>query len=134
MGKHSLVLVSNRNEIRKFETLLTEINESFAMPMEKFINFQIASSEALVNAIVHGNKEDESKKVYIDIITTDTSMELRIKDEGEGFEMEKLPDPTDDSNLLKEHGRGIFIIRSLVDEFHIESDKTGTRMVLLMAK
>jgi len=102
--------------------------------MEKFINLQIASSEALVNAIVHGNKENESKKVFIDIITTENALELRIKDEGEGFEMEKLPDPTDESNLYKEHGRGIYIIRSLVDEFHIESDHTGTRMVLLMTK
>jgi len=101
LANHSLVLVSNRNEILKFEKLLSEVNEIFGMPMEKFINFQIASSEALVNAIVHGNKEDESKKVFIDIITTEHSLELRIKDEGEGFEMGKIPEPNEESIYIK---------------------------------
>ena len=128
------MLPSNRKEISKFESLLIEINNEFGMAMEKFINFQIASSEAIVNAIVHGNKQNPDKKVYVDIDTSNEKITLIIKDEGEGFEVEKLPDPTDESNLFKESGRGIYIIRSLVDEFKIESNSSGTTMVLMMRK
>lgn len=102
--------------------------------MEKFINFQIASSEAIVNAIVHGNKQNPQKKVYVEITIDEHKLELKIKDEGDGFDVSKLPDPTDESNLYKESGRGIFIIRSLVDEFYIESNGKGTAMSLLMKK
>lgn len=134
MKTYSLVLPSDRKEISKFESLLVEINNEFGMAMEKFINFQIAASEAIVNAIVHGNKQNPEKKVFVEVITDDEKLEMRIKDEGEGFDVSKLPDPTDESNLYKESGRGVFIIRSLVDEFYIESNTAGTKMVLLMKK
>ncbi|MBS1495181.1 MAG: ATP-binding protein [Bacteroidetes bacterium] len=134
MKTYSLVLPSDRKEISKFENLLVEINNEFGMAMEKFINFQIAASEAIVNAIVHGNKQNPQKKVFVEVITDEHKLEMRIKDEGEGFDVSKLPDPTDETNLYKESGRGVFIIRSLVDEFYIESDTAGTRMVLLMLK
>lgn len=134
MKTYSLVLPSDRKEISKFENLLVEINNEFGMAMEKFINFQIASSEAIVNAIVHGNKQNPQKKVYVEITIDEHKLELKIKDEGDGFDVSKLPDPTDESNLYKESGRGIFIIRSLVDEFYIESNGKGTAMSLLMKK
>ena len=134
MKTYSLVLPSDRKEISKFENLLVEINSEFGMDMEKFINFQIAASEAIVNAIVHGNKQNPLKKVFVEVITDEHKLEMRIKDEGEGFDVSKLPDPTDESNLYKESGRGIFIIRSLVDEFYIESNGKGTAMSLLMKK
>lgn len=63
MKTYSLVLPSDRKEISKFENLLVEINSEFGMAMEKFINFQIASSEAIVNAIVHGNKQNPQKSL-----------------------------------------------------------------------
>lgn len=134
MKNYSLELPSSRNEISKFENLLIEINNEFGMTMEKFINFQIASSEAIVNAIVHGNKQNPDKKVKVDIVTNDHRLELTIKDEGEGFDVNRLPDPTDESNLYKESGRGVYIIRSLVDEFTIQSNSTGTTMKLIMNK
>lgn len=134
MKKYSLVIPSDRNEIKNFESLLVEINNDFGMAMEKFINFQIAASEAIVNAIVHGNKQNRDKKVYVEVTTDEEKLEMKIQDEGEGFDVSKLPDPTDESNLYKESGRGVFIIRSLVDEFYIESNGAGTKMVLLMRK
>ncbi|MBS1515997.1 MAG: ATP-binding protein [Bacteroidetes bacterium] len=134
MKNYSLELPSSRNEISKFENLLIEINNEFGMTMEKFINFQIASSEAIVNAIVHGNKQNPDKKVKVDIVTNDHRLELTIKDEGEGFDVNRLPDPTDESNLYKESGRGVYIIRSLVDEFTIQSNSSGTTMKLIMNK
>ena len=59
---------------------------------------------------------------------------MKIKDEGEGFDVSRVPDPTRDENILKEHGRGIYIIRSLVDEFECYSSEKGTEMILKAVK
>jgi serine/threonine-protein kinase RsbW len=134
MESHSLVLKSNRNEIRRFEILLEEVNSRFNLAVEKFINLQIACSEALINAIVHGNKEIEAKNVYTEISFNETVLYVKIKDEGGGFEIDKLPDPTSNENLLKESGRGIFIIRSLVDDFRCSSSAEGTEFILAVKK
>lgn len=134
MENFTLVLKSNRNEIRKFDIMLEQANAKFNLAVEKFINLQIACSEALINAIVHGNKEDESKFVYILIEMNELKMSVRIKDEGKGFNVDALPDPTSNENLLKESGRGIYIIRSLVDEFFCNSSENGTEYILIVKK
>lgn len=134
MKKIDLVISSDRNEIRKFESRLEEINGAINLPPEKFINFQIACSEALVNAIVHGNNESPDKKVFMTIEYDETSIKIKIRDEGSGFNIESLPDPTSSENLLKESGRGIFIIRSLVDEFKCSSSGDGTEFTLCINK
>lgn len=134
MEKFNLVLKSNRNEIRKFDILLEQVNQKFELTVEKFINLQIACSEALINAIVHGNKEDENKSVYTGIEINEVKLIVRIKDEGEGFKIEELPDPTSNENLLKESGRGIFIIQSLVDDFKCNSSESGTEFILTVIK
>ncbi|HMQ68276.1 MAG TPA: ATP-binding protein [Ignavibacteria bacterium] len=134
MEKLDLILESNRNEISKFDSILAEANKIFNMEMEKFINLQIACSEALINAIVHGNKEDKSKKVYTSIVFDESEFVVWIKDEGDGFNIDEIPDPTSNENLLKESGRGIYIIRSLVDEFHCSSDSNGTEYTLKVIK
>ena len=129
-----MILKSNRNEIRRFEVLLEQANQKFNLAAEKFINLQIACSEALINAIVHGNKEDESKSVFTNIEMNELKMCVRIKDEGKGFKIEQLPDPTLNENILKESGRGIYIIRSLVDEFECNSSEKGTEFILTVTK
>ncbi|MEZ4692339.1 MAG: ATP-binding protein [Ignavibacteria bacterium] len=134
MEKLDLILESDRNEISKFESILAEANKIFKMEMEKFINLQIACSEALINAIVHGNNEDKSKKVYTSIVFDESEFVVWIKDEGDGFNIDEIPDPTANENLLKESGRGIYIIRSLVDEFHCSSDSNGTEYTLKVIK
>lgn len=134
MEKLNLTLNSNRSEIQKFEEFLESVNSKFNLSAERFINLQIASSEAVVNAIVHGNNEDASKKVYVEIQFDDNSMLIKIRDEGKGFDLQTLPDPTSNENILKESGRGIFIIRSLVDDFHCNSTDSGTEFVLVVNK
>ncbi len=134
MKKLNLTLESNRNEIKKFEVLLEKSNEEFNLPAERFINLQIACSEALINAIVHGNKESNVKKVYTEIAYDDRSLFVKINDEGDGFDISRLPDPTSNENLMKEHGRGIYIIRSLVDDFRCSSTENGTEFILTVKK
>ena len=127
-------LDSNRSEISKVEGVLGKLNEKIGFKMERFINLQIAVSEALVNAIVHGNKENNNKKVHVIVNSTDEMLEIKIRDEGGGFDISTLPDPTNDENLLKESGRGVFIIMSLVDEFYCNSGENGTEMGLVLRK
>ncbi len=134
MKKLNLTLESNRNEIKKFELLLEKSNEEFNLPVERFINLQIACSEALINAIVHGNRESNVKKVYTEIAYDDRSLFVNINDEGDGFDINRLPDPTSNENLMKEHGRGIYIIRSLVDDFRCSSSENGTEFILTVKK
>lgn len=134
MKNYNLVLESKRSEVFKIESLLLELNNSFDLEMERFINFQIAVSEALVNAIVHGNEENPEKHVYVDIECNTKKLQVKIRDEGKGFNITELPDPTNKENILKESGRGIYIIRTLVDEFDCSSGDTGTVMILKVFK
>jgi len=132
--EYNLKLESKRSEVFKVENLLIEINNTFQLQMEKFINFQIAVSEAIINAIVHGNKENPEKFVFVFLTCNDESLCIKIQDQGDGFDIKKLPDPTDQSNILKEHGRGIFIIKTLVDEFSIDASESGTILTLKVNK
>ena len=72
--------------------------------------------EGVNNAIVHGNKLDESKSVHIQYTINESFIEFSIKDEGQGFDIDAIPDPTKPENLEKTHGRGIFLMNHLADE------------------
>jgi serine/threonine-protein kinase RsbW len=130
----SFTIKSSRSEILKFEKVLEDINGEFGLEHDRFINCQIAISEALVNAIVHGNKENPDKSVCINIGYDKSTLVIKIKDEGEGFNLEEIPDPTKNDNLLKEHGRGLYIIKSLVDKFECNSSEKGTEFVITIVK
>lgn len=125
---------SSRKVINEVEEILTGLNKEMKIPEERFINFQIAVSEALINCIVHGNKEDKNKFVSVKIENLKESVKIYIKDEGGGFDFRDIPDPTDMDNLYKEHGRGIFIIKSLVDNLECKSGDKGTEFILTMNK
>ena len=76
----------------------------------------MAVREAVTNAVLHGNKEDESKFVEVSLKSSDASLEIKVHDEGPGFNPESVPDPTDEENILKTSGRGIFFMRTFMDE------------------
>ena len=85
---------------------------------------ELALDEALANAIVHGNQSDPSKAVRIGVaLQKDGSLLIIVKDVGSGFDVTCIPEPTAGKNLLMTHGRGIFLIKQLVDDvrFHFES-------------
>ncbi len=134
MQKLDLKYKSNRKSVADLENLLIEHKAEINLPEEKFVNLQIAVSEAILNAIVHGNKEISEKNVYVKIENDERKITISIKDEGKGFDVNTLPDPTKSENLYKEHGRGIFIIKSLVDIFDCISDSNGTEIIITMLK
>ena len=76
----------------------------------------MALREAVTNAVLHGNKRDETKFVDITLSSTPAGLEIKVHDQGPGFNPDTIPDPTKDENLLKSSGRGIFFMRTFMDE------------------
>lgn len=76
----------------------------------------MAVREAVTNAVVHGNRQDENKTVEVTLKSSPDAVEISVHDQGAGFNPEAVPDPTADENILKASGRGIFFMRSFMDE------------------
>ena len=97
----------------------------------------VAVRESVVNAIKHGNQGDESKRVVVEFTTVPSrepeELEIRVEDEGEGFDPEEVADPLAPENILKSSGRGIFLIRSFMDEVEVRR-KTTRGMQIRMVK
>jgi serine/threonine-protein kinase RsbW len=81
---------------------------------------EIALREALADAIIHGNHEDRRKHVYINCRCEPGAVSIAVKDEGKGFDTNNVPDPTAPENIRSVHGRGIHVIRALMDEVRFE--------------
>jgi len=94
----------------------------------------MAVRESMVNAVVHGNRYNANKKVRFSVSKNSESLTVRIADEGEGFDFENLPDPCAGENLFRSSGRGIFLIRSFMDEFEIRRLAPGGLEVVLVKR
>ena len=98
---------------------------------EDVMRISMAVREAAVNAVLHGNAYDPDKKVSLAFERTGKSLVITIRDQGKGLDLNKLPDPLAPDNLLKTSGRGIFLIRSFMDEVQIHPSQTGTEIKLI---
>ncbi len=103
---------------------------SFNLSEETLTNISLATSEAASNCISHGNNFNISLSFTIDIEISSESVKLSFKDKGKGFDPENLPDPTAPENIFKEHGRGIFIMKSLVRKLDFDFTDEGTTSIL----
>ena len=119
---HSIEIASSLNNITEVESLIDQVCEDLSLNEDYYGNILIAVTEAVNNAIVHGNGSDESKKVSVNVDKEGTKLTFAISDVGAGFDFENLPDPTDPKNIEKPTGRGVFLMRNLADEvvFHDE--------------
>lgn len=95
----------------------------------------IAAREAIANAIKHGNNQDPTKHVHVELDLADDKFIMRVSDEGEGFDVKSVPDPLAPENLLKEKGRGIYYIRSFMDEVRFDSEPgRGTTVTMVKSR
>jgi serine/threonine-protein kinase RsbW len=117
-----VTLASDFTSLIGVENIIDTISSSLELQEEFYGNVLIAVTEAVNNAIDHGNKKDATKSVILIVGTTDESICFSIVDEGEGFDFNNLPDPTAPENILKENGRGIFLMQNLADEMEFEND------------
>jgi len=90
------------------------------------VDLMIAVTEAVTNAIQHGNTEDESKQVHIRMEIAPSRVSIWVRDEGTGFDLKSIPDPRNPDNLLNESGRGILMIRAFMDDVEFSVGPTGT--------
>jgi serine/threonine-protein kinase RsbW len=113
---YTLQLPSKRESIALLENLVEEIADRHQVGEDTFANMMTCLSEVGNNAIVHGNKLDESKKVIVNADVDGKRIVWTVTDEGEGFDYNNLPDPTAPENLESLTGRGVFIIKHLADQ------------------
>lgn len=110
---------------------LTQVEPFFAqvarhlLDESKYYNAVIALTEAVNNAIVHGNRKDLAKEVRITLSANDTELVVTVQDQGHGFDISALPDPLHPDNLLRDGGRGVFLIQQLVDKADFEQTSEG---------
>ncbi|MEE9238537.1 MAG: ATP-binding protein [Thermodesulfobacteriota bacterium] len=119
------------NELAKVASLTEEICERCGLIEDEIDDISIAVTEAVNNAIKHGNKEDSTKSIEIVFKIETEKIKIRIKDEGEGFQLEEVKDPRINENLLKDDGRGILIMRTLMDEVEVLSEAEGNVLQLV---
>lgn len=112
----TLQLPSKTESIAKLELLIEEIADKYHIAEDTFANMMTCLNEAVINAIIHGNKLDETKKVIINAEIEQKRIIWTVTDEGTGFDYSNLADPTAPENLENLTGRGVYIIKHLADQ------------------
>lgn len=125
-----LVITSDPHRISEADEFLEATLRGHGVPESMVTDVAIASTELINNAIVHGNKSNPNKTVTIEVLFTDSDLTVRVSDQGEGFNPQEIPDPLAEENLLREVGRGVFIVRSLMDELRYEPGPEGGTVVV----
>ena len=113
---YTLQLPSKQESITVLENLIEEIADKYSVSEDTFANMMTCLNEIAINAIVHGNKLDENKKVIINAEVDPKRVVWTVTDEGDGFDYDHLPDPTAEENLENLTGRGVFIVKQLADQ------------------
>ena len=114
------------------EKLVDKVCQIVGIQEDAFGNVLIAVTEAVNNAISHGNKQDSKLNIELAVGDSLNSFCFRIIDQGKGFDYQNLPDPTAPENILKENGRGIFLMRNLSDE--VVFNESGNEVIIYFSK
>lgn len=123
--RYELRCKSDPKVIGRVESFLQEMNQSVRLDDGTFYRVLVATTEAVNNAIQHGNQSNPLKEVIVICFVARRSLKIQVKDEGRGFDATNLPNPLDEKNLLKEHGRGVFLMTSMTDKVKYRRLKRG---------
>jgi serine/threonine-protein kinase RsbW len=127
----SYTLDSTLETVNSAEETASKIASEAGFDEEEVMKIGMAVREAAVNAVLHGNAYDPGKKVIVNFERNTQDLVITIRDQGKGLDLSKIPDPLAPENLLKTSGRGIFLIRSFMDEVEINPSQTGTEIKLI---
>ena len=122
MNTISIQVPSITENIRMIESFIDNAKERYHLDDDIYGNIMIAVTEAVNNAIKHGNANNKSKNVLLSLSLHKNLIQFIVKDEGSGFNYENLPDPTAPENLEKPGGRGIFLMKHLSDEVNFKEN------------
>jgi serine/threonine-protein kinase RsbW len=123
---------SRLDELKCIESLTNKAGAILSLSQDQVDNLAIAVTEAVGNAIIHGNKKDPDKLVTVVFKLDPDQVEVTVSDQGSGFDPGQIDDPLDPANLLKENGRGIFILKALMDDVRFEFSPKGTTIRMAM--
>lgn len=129
--RFSYRLDSTLETVDNAEETASRIASESGFGEDEVMQIAMAVREAAVNAVLHGNAYDPEKKVELEFERTKGALVIFIRDQGKGMDLAKIPDPLAPENLLKTSGRGIFLIRSFMDEVEIHPSHTGTEIKLV---
>jgi serine/threonine-protein kinase RsbW len=129
-----LEIDSDPNNLLTVEEFVNYFGREIGLEEDKLHNLLLSVTEATTNAIIHANKSDPAKKVKISVDETEQQVKVIIKDEGKGFDPGKVPDPTNPENLLKDSGRGIYLMRVYMNEVKYNKTPEGTETILILNK
>lgn len=127
----SYTLDSSLDSVNKVEEEAEQLAHKSGLDEDQTFQITMAVREAAVNAVLHGNAYSPEKKITASFENTGSSLVIRISDQGNGLDPATLPDPLAPENLLSGSGRGIFIIRSFMDEVHFKLLHPGTELTLI---
>jgi serine/threonine-protein kinase RsbW len=131
-GTMDTSLESNIESVDKAEALCVDACKQLGLDEDGCMDLGLAVREAMVNAVAHGNRYDTGKQVRLILESRSDSLRITIIDEGEGFDLNRVPDPTQGDNLLRGSGRGLLLIQTFVDEFTVKKTPAGGAEVTLV--
>ena len=117
--------------VGEVEAAADQLASEAGLDEDQRFHIAMAVREAAINAVLHGNGYDPSRQIDVSLENTGTALVFVIADQGQGFDPDCLPDPLAPENLLRGTGRGIFLIRSLMDEIHFRQLHPGTELTLV---
>ena len=131
-NNYYLEIESDPNNLITVEEFVNYFAIDLNVDKEKMQGLMLAVTEATTNAIKHGNKSDPNKKVYINVYKENNKLYIKIKDEGKGFDPAQVPDPTHPDNLLKDSGRGLYLMKFYMDDIQYKITPEGTEIILIL--
>ena len=133
MSLKRIQLPSTKESILEIEQLIDSFCETREVTQDCYGNMLIALTEAVNNAIQHGNGYKKEKLVEIEYEVLDDEILFTVKDEGNGFDFDKIPDPTLPENILKTSGRGVFLMQNLDDKFAFENNGSIVKLTFCLS-
>jgi serine/threonine-protein kinase RsbW len=130
-GRMSFSLSSTMESVAEVESAADKLAAEAGLDEDERFHVAMAVREAAVNAVLHGNDYDPAKMITVSLENTGSSLVFSIADQGCGLDPETIPDPLAPENLLRGTGRGIFLIRSFMDEVKFRQLYPGTEMTLI---
>lgn len=127
---NTITIPSDQDHLVAVDDFLEGTLRGFGIDESTIADIAISVTEVVNNGIIHGNKCDPSKALTLQIARSGSTLKFVVSDEGEGFDPSCVDDPLKEENLLKEVGRGIFIIRSLMDKVEFENTPEGVRVTM----
>ena len=122
------------DQIRQMAAGLDDLYRNLDLPERQVVALRLAFDEAVTNAVKHGNSGDRAKPITVDCEWNPAAIVMTITDQGNGFKCKRLPDPTRRCNLLKDCGRGLYIISAIMSDVQFNDAGNQIRMTLKRAE